>query len=103
MLKDPRTGRTVRKLGVSTHWQSTHTSPIEPVVVTPDGRYAAFLYANEEDGSGPALMEWWNLAHNGPSKLVPLGGTGMLAATALPGDRMLVATNGRILTWDLRS
>jgi WD40 repeat protein len=102
LLKDPRTGRTVRTLGVSTHWQSTHTSPIEPVVVTPDGRYAAFLYANEEDGSGAALMEWWNLAHNGPSKLVPLGGTGMLAATALPGDRMLVATNGRILTWDLR-
>jgi WD40 repeat protein len=103
LLKDPRTpSRDVRTLGISTHWQTTRTSPIEPVVVTADGRYAAFLYADEEDGSGPALMEWWNLAHNGRSKLVPLGGTGMLAATALPGDRILVATNGRILTWDLR-
>ena len=103
LLVDPRTGRTVRSFTFSTLWQTTRSSPLEPVVVTGSGRYGVVLWAavNSDGSLGAAYMERWSLARGGPSHLVSLGRAGMIAATALGGDRIAVATNGHIDTYDV--
>ncbi len=103
LLVDPRTGRKLRTFTVSKLWQTTRTSPIESLVVSRDGRFAYFLYSLRPDGSGPAYVEEWQLDRGGPSHLVRLGGVGMVAATALSGDRLIVATYRRILTWNAKT
>jgi WD40 repeat protein len=101
-LVDPRTGRVLQTLTISKLWQTTYSSAVEPTVVTRDGRYGIVLWAEvKPDGSnGPAYAEVWRLDHSGPSRLVPLGGSGMIAATALFGDRFAVAGAGWVSTWD---
>lgn len=107
MLVDPRTGRTLRTFAISKLWQKTPTSAVEPVLVSRDGRYGFFLYAvvNKDGSNGAAYVEEWRLDHNGATKKPPpqLGGTGMVAAEALSGDRVIVALDGRIVTWDART
>jgi WD40 repeat protein/class 3 adenylate cyclase len=103
LLVDPRRGRTLRKFRITGPWLIKPTSPTEPLVVSPDGRYAFFLYALGPQGTGRAYMEVWSLDHGGGSQVVPLDGNGMIAATALPGDRVSVAMNGRTSVWDGRN
>ena len=103
LLVDPRTGRTLQAFTVSKLWQTTPTSQAEPLVVSRDGRYAYFLYSLRHDGSGPAYVEGWRLDRSGRSHVVRLGGSGMIAATALPGDRLIVATYRQILTWNAKT
>src|SRR5436305_3803126 len=105
VLADPRTGRILRTFGLSKGWVTTPPGPgDEPMVVTPDGRYGfLFWAAGKPDGSaGPAFAEQWRLDRGGHSKLVPLDGTDMLAAAALWGDRVMVATDDRSSTWHAR-
>jgi WD40 repeat protein len=106
LLVDPGTGKTLRTFALSDQWKLHHESQLEPVLVSPDGRYAFLLYSrlNPDGSNGRAYLEEWRLDHGGPShRLVPLDGTGMLAAAALPGDRVVVAMDGRISTWDGRN
>jgi WD40 repeat protein/DNA-binding SARP family transcriptional activator/energy-coupling factor transporter ATP-binding protein EcfA2 len=105
LLVDPRTGRTLGKFTFSKTWQITRSSPLEPFAGSPDGRYAFITWAvfNSDGSAGPAYVESWKLDHSGPSHLSRLGATGMIAATALPGDRLEIATDGRIVTWDART
>jgi WD40 repeat protein/class 3 adenylate cyclase len=103
VLVDPRTGRTLQTLTPSRLYLNTRTSPLDPLVVSRDGQFAYFLYALRPDGSGPAYVEGWRLDQGGSSDRVKLGGTGMIAATALPGDRVIVATYRQILTWDAKT
>jgi WD40 repeat protein/class 3 adenylate cyclase len=100
LLVNPRSGRTLRKFTITGPWANSATGPIQPLVVSRDGRYAFFLYALGPDGSGRAYMEVWRLDHSGGSQVVPLDGNGMIAAEALSGDRVSVAMNGRISTWN---
>jgi WD40 repeat protein/class 3 adenylate cyclase len=102
-LVGPHTGKTLRTFTLSKLWQMNRTSPIEPLVVSPDGRYAFLLYSlvNADGSNGRAYMEEWRLGRGGPSRQpVPLDGNGMIAAAALPGDRVIVAMDGRISIWD---
>src|SRR5262249_9698577 len=48
LLVDTRTGRVLRKLGLSRQWETTLTNRIEPLVVTPDGRFAFLIWASVE-------------------------------------------------------
>src|SRR6266550_1299780 len=106
LLVDPRTGRTLRTFTPSKFWQSYGTSGNVPLV-SPDGRYAFLVYGllNQEDFSDlPVLhIESWRPDHGGSPHVSPLGGTGVVAAAALPGDRVIVATHNRILTWDAKT
>src|SRR5207253_4614815 len=104
-LVPPRTGRTVGTFTISKLWQQNPTSPVEPTLVSRHGRYGYLLYAvfNQDGSNGPAYVEQWRLDHSGTSKLANLGGTGMVAANTLPGDRVIAALNGRIVTWDART
>ena len=105
LLVDPQRGHTLRTLTFSKTWQNSPSSHDQPLVVTRDGRYAAAFWTrfNPDRSYGPAYMEEWPLDRSGPSHLVPLGATGLVAASALPHDRVAVATNGRVATWDLRT
>src|SRR5262249_10004236 len=62
-LVDPATGRTLRQFAISKLWQTRPTSQAEPVVVTPDGRYALFLWSLVFPGgrNGAAYVEQWPL------------------------------------------
>ena len=108
-LVDPRTGRTLRKFTTSNLWHQAEQAgtalPFQPAIVTQDGRYGFQLWsAFNKDGSMSAYIESWKLDHGGPSHLVRLGRTGMIAATALPHDRLIVATtDGQIVTWDTKT
>jgi len=101
-LVDPRTGKTVRSFGLSGLWVRSPGVGAQPMVVTRDGRYGfLFWAAGSPDGSvGPAYVEKWRLDQGGPSQLVKLGGRDMIAAGALPGDKVIVATDERISTWN---
>jgi WD40 repeat protein/class 3 adenylate cyclase len=104
-LVDPRTRQTVRNFGLSRLWVNSPGVGAQPVVVTRDGRYGfLFWAAGSPDGSvGPAYVEKWRLDRGGPSQLVRLGGTDMVAAAALPGDKVIVATDQRISTWNAKT
>ena len=75
------------------------------MVVTRDGRYGLLFWAaGSPDGSvGPAYVEKWRLDRGGPSQLVRLGGNDMVAAGALPGDKLIVATDETISTWNAKT
>src|SRR5262249_20385108 len=45
LLVDARTGRTLRQFRLSKAWETSLTTISEPLVVTPDGRYAILLWA----------------------------------------------------------
>jgi WD40 repeat protein/class 3 adenylate cyclase len=105
VLVDPRTGKTVHTFGFSDLWAKSPGAGAEPMVVTPDGRYGFLFWAiGKPDGSaGPAYAEKWLLGRGGHSQLVRLDGTDMIAATALPGDKFIVATDERISTWNAKT
>ena len=100
LLIEPSTGRTLGRFTFSKTWQNTASTPIEPTVVSRDGRYASVLWAAV---NGPAYIESWRLDRGGPSHFAPLGARGIIAATPLSGDRLVVATDGNIVTWDVRT
>ena len=104
-LTDTRTGKNLRKFILSKKWQQTRSSFVEPAAVSPDGHYGFVSWGtvNPDGSDGPAYAEVWQLDHSGPSHLVRLAGTGMIAAVPLPGDRLVVATDGRISTLDART
>jgi WD40 repeat protein/DNA-binding SARP family transcriptional activator len=104
-LVDPRTGRTLQKLPINKTFLNNPTS-LNAWLASPDGRNAFLVYGltNQVDGTdGPAYVEMWRLGRNGSAKTVRLGGRGMNAATALPGDRIIFATDRRIVTWDAKT
>jgi WD40 repeat protein len=102
LLVDARTGRVMRKLVLSRKWLTTYTNQIEPLVVSPDGRFAFLIWASlKPDGTpGPAYAERWSLARGGPSQLIPLHVDDVTAAVVTPDDRLVVASEGRISSWD---
>jgi WD40 repeat protein/DNA-binding SARP family transcriptional activator len=103
LLVDARTGRTLRRFDYSKLWNTSLTTRSEPVVVSPDGRYAVFLWAlvNDDGSAGETYAERWTIARGGPSLLVPLHTKDILAATATRDGRLVVATDGAISTWRL--
>jgi WD40 repeat protein/class 3 adenylate cyclase len=106
LLVDPRTGRTLRTFTFSHLWLVTPGTPVQPVVVTRDGRYAFNPWAlggHPNGVPGAAYSETWRLNHSGRSHLIRLHSTGVIAAQALSRDRIMIATNGRIEVWDART
>ena len=104
-LVNPRHGRqALRQFTYSSLWQH-HPTLNGPVLVTPDGRYLLFPWAllTPDGGIGPLYVEVWRLDRGGQSELVRLSGKGLIAAAALPGDRLVVAANGQIVSWDART
>ncbi len=101
-LLDPRTGRSLGAFVFSKLWQITPSTPFEPAVVTADGRRAFVIWAvwHADGTEGETFAETWRLSRPGPSHLVPLHATGILAATATTDGRLVVATDGAISTWD---
>jgi WD40 repeat protein/class 3 adenylate cyclase len=101
-LLDPDTGHTLGTFTFSKLWQRTPSTPFEPAIVTRDGRYAFVVWAvwNPDGREGEAYAETWRLNRSGPSHRVRLHAKGIIAATATPGGRLVVATNGAISTWD---
>ncbi len=102
LLVDTGTGRAVRRFELSQLWENTLSTPVEPLIITPDGRRAFLLWAVEHpDGTvGASYAEAWSIQHGGPSRLVPLHATGILAATATPDGRLIVVDDNVITTWD---
>lgn len=105
-LVDPRTGRTLRTLTPSKYWRTFHTSG-NVSLVSPDGRYAFLVYGllNQQDRSDrPGIhIESWSLDRGG-HHVSKLGGRGVVAAAALPGDRVIFATDNRmVITWDAKT
>jgi WD40 repeat protein/class 3 adenylate cyclase len=102
-LLDPDSGDVSGKFIFSKLWQKTPSTPFEPAIVTSDGRRAFVIWAvwNPVDGSqGDTYAEAWRLDRPGPSRLVPLHATGIVAATGTTDGRLIVATNGAISAWD---
>ncbi|HJQ51640.1 MAG TPA: WD40 repeat domain-containing protein, partial [Gaiellaceae bacterium] len=105
LLVDPRHGeKALRTFSFSRLWQQ-HPTIDGPPLVTPDGRYLLFPWAllTPDGGLGPLYVERWRLDRGGKSQLVRLNGKGLIAAAVLPGDRLIVATNGQIVTWDAKT
>ncbi len=102
LLVDPGTGRVLRKFELSRLWESILTTPVEPLVLTPDGRRAILLWAveNRDATVGTSYAEVWSIRHGGQSRLVPLHVKGVLAATATPDGRLIVVDDGEITTWN---
>lgn len=102
LLVDPRNGKTLHSYELSKRWQTTFSSPVEPAVVAPDGRYGFLVWAvqNQDGTEGRTYVERWTLAHGGFSRVAPLPMTGSVAARALPDGRLVVAGDGRVVTWD---
>jgi WD40 repeat protein len=87
-------------------WQIKQTSGNVPLA-SPDGRYGFLVYGrvNQEDGSDvPGVrVESWRLDRGGRSHVSRwLGGKGIVAATALPGDRIVYATDNQVVTWNAK-
>jgi WD40 repeat protein/class 3 adenylate cyclase len=103
-LVDPRTGRKQKKLRLSKTFLGGPTS-LNALLVSPDGRYAFLVYGaiNPDGSDGQGYIDAWRLDRSGPSHTIPLGGIGMNAATMLPNDRIVFATDSRIVTWDART
>jgi WD40 repeat protein/DNA-binding SARP family transcriptional activator len=103
LLVDARTGRTLRRFNYSRLWNTSLTTRNEPIVVSPDGRYAVFLWAlvNNDGSGGETYAERWTIAGGGPSLLVPLHTKDILAATVTRDGRLVVATDGAVSTWDV--
>jgi WD40 repeat protein/class 3 adenylate cyclase len=101
-LLDPGSGRGLGRFIFSKLWQVTPSTPFEPAIVTPDGRRAFVIWAvwNRDGSQGETYAETWRLDRPGPSHLVPLHATGILAATGTADGRLIVATNGAISTWN---
>ena len=102
VLVNPRTGRTLHRFALSKTWIVTPSSGAEAALVTPDGRYGFLVWGSSNGDGAPTqpFAEKWRLDRSGPSQLVPLGGTRLIAAAMLPGGRIIVATDGRIATFD---
>jgi WD40 repeat protein/class 3 adenylate cyclase len=105
VLVNPRTGTILERYGLSKLWTASSSAGAEVALVTPDRRYGLLVWGSAKaDGSpGPAYAEVWRLDRSGPSQLVRLGGTTLTDAAVLRGDRVIVATDGRISTWDVRT
>ncbi len=101
LLVDARTGRTLRSFRLSKLWETSLTTQFEPLVVTPDGRYAVLLWAlrNSDGSAGETYAERWTIGQGGQSLLVPLHTKDVLAVTATRDGRLVVATDGAISTW----
>jgi WD40 repeat protein/class 3 adenylate cyclase len=101
-LLDPESGRGMGKFIFSKLWQVTPSTPFEPAIVTADGRRAFVIWAvwNQDGSQGHTYAETWRLDRPGPSHLVPLHATGIVAATGTADGRLIVATNGAISTWN---
>jgi class 3 adenylate cyclase/WD40 repeat protein len=102
-LVDPRRGGTLGTYTLSKLWQTKLSTPVEPAGVTRDGRYGFVVWSLVTPSGipGATYAETWALRHPGPSRLVPLHATGVVAATATARDRVVIATDGRILTLNL--
>jgi WD40 repeat protein/class 3 adenylate cyclase len=102
LLVDPGTGRVLRKFELSQLWENTLTTPVEPLVITPDGRRAILLWAveNRDSTVGTSYAEVWSVRHGGQSRLVPLHSKDVLAATATPDGRLVVVGDGEITRWN---
>jgi WD40 repeat protein len=96
------TGHVIRKFDLSELWENNLSTPIEPLVVSPDGSRATLLWALEDpDGRvGNAYAEVWSIRHGGRSRLVPLHAKDVVAATATRGGRLVVADDGEITFWN---
>src|SRR5262249_49476872 len=84
-------------------WNTSLTTRSEPIVVSPDGRYAVFLWAlvNADGSAGETYAERWTIARGGRSLLVPLHTKDILAATATRDGRLVAATDGASSIWRL--
>jgi WD40 repeat protein/class 3 adenylate cyclase len=104
-LVDPKHGnKPLRTFTLSGLWQ--HNPTINgPLLVTRDGRYLLFPWSliTPDNGLGPLYVEKWPLDQGGKSQLVRLSGKGLIAAAVLRGDRVIVATNGQIVSWDAKT
>ena len=103
-LANPRTGKTLQSLGLNELFTHNFTS-LNALLPSLDGRHAFMIYGaiNTADGTdGPGYIDSWRLDHSGPPHHVRLGGTGMVAATALPHDRIIYATDNRVVIWDAK-
>ena len=102
-LIDPDSGQVLRQFGFGQLWNTTPSSPVEPTTISPDGRFLFMLWAvvNLDDGSlGAAYIQRWSIARGGSPTVVPMGEHGMVAAVVTPDNRLIVATDGAITTWN---
>jgi WD40 repeat protein len=104
-LVDPRGGHAHGKYLLSRLWQTTPSTPFEPVLVSQDGQHAFLVWAvwNDNGSEGRTYLEAWRLDHPGPSRLVPLHANGIVAATLTTDGRLVIATDGAISTWNSRT
>jgi WD40 repeat protein/class 3 adenylate cyclase/ABC-type cobalamin/Fe3+-siderophores transport system ATPase subunit len=98
---DAQTMHRIRSLQFTQDFLMQNTGPFDPVVASLDGNsvYFAWTLVNDDGSDGAAFVDSWNLA-SGDHRLMPLGARGVLAATALPGDRLAVVTDSAVLTLD---
>jgi WD40 repeat protein/class 3 adenylate cyclase len=102
-LIDPRYNRTLGTYMLSKTWQTKLTSPLEPSGVTQDGRYGYIVWALATPSGipGATYIESWSIRHPGPSRLTPIHTRGVVAAAPTGGDRLVIAVDSRVVTWNV--
>jgi WD40 repeat protein/class 3 adenylate cyclase len=105
---DARNGKVVRPLSFDKVFANEPTAPVDPLLVTPDGRTLALVYAVIDPATqveGQAYVDRFDLrtGRRTASTRLP-GARGLLAATLVDGGKaFLTVDDGRATTWDLAS
>jgi WD40 repeat protein/class 3 adenylate cyclase len=102
MIVDAGSGRVLDSYPFGHLWDVTLSSPVEPAMPSPDGRFFFLLWsAVNPDGSlGAAYIQRWSVKAGGAPTVVPMHETGMVAAVVTRDNRLVVATSGAITTWN---
>ncbi|HET7429326.1 MAG TPA: hypothetical protein VFJ66_07725, partial [Gaiellales bacterium] len=107
---DARTGKVLRQYAWGKLWSTTPSSPNEPIVFSPNGRFVYLLWAvikpNGDDGA--VYVQRWPTDPPGSGVVPPTvvrlpGARGVIAADVTPAGDLVVASDGAVQTYELTS
>jgi WD40 repeat protein/class 3 adenylate cyclase len=102
VMFDGGSGRVLRRYWWGHLWATTQSSPLQPEMSSPDGRFFFLVWsAVNPDGSfGATYIQRWPVKTGGRPTVVPMHENGVVAAVVTRDNRLVVATSGAISTWN---
>lgn len=102
VMFDAGSGRVLGRYPWGHLWAVTPSSPVQPLMPSPDGRFLFMLWsAVNPDGSfGATYIQRWSVKAGGAPTVVPMHEAGIAAAVVTRDNRLVVATSGAITTWN---